>query len=231
MTADGVRIELALHASAGDATQLQRYFKTAAGQYGEGDVFIGVRVPVIRSVLRAHPSISPEDVDELFASDIHEHRMAAALSLVKQYPTDKERVFLQYLAALRRGRINNWDLVDCSAEFILGEWYFDRDRRPLVALASSGSIWERRVSIIATFGFIKRGDSSTTLEIASILLTDPHDLIQKAVGWMLREVGKRVSRDDLEAFLENNAARMPRTMLSYACEQLTPEHRTYYRAL
>jgi 3-methyladenine DNA glycosylase AlkD len=127
--------------------------------------------------------------------------------------------------------VDNWDLVDSSSEFLLGAWLVDRDRSVLDDLAASAVLWERRVAVLATFAFIKRGDASTTLELAARLLDDREDLMHKAVGWMLREVGKRVSRDALTGFLDEHAPRMPRTMLSYATEHLSPEERAAYRAL
>ena len=139
-----------------------------------------------------------------------------------------------YLAAAHRGSINNWDLVDTSAEYIVGEYLYSRPDSPLVRLdelALSENVWERRIAVLSTLAFIKHGDATMTLAIADILLTDPHDLIQKAVGWMLREVGKRVDRTELLAFLDSHAARMPRTMLSYAIEHLDPSDRARYRSL
>ena len=231
MTAQLLTHELARIASAETAAQLQRYFKTGPGEYGEGDIFIGVRVPAVRRVTRRFRDLSEADIDVLLDSDVHEHRFAALQLLVWRYASEPERVVGQFLGAMQRGRINNWDLVDSSAEYILGPWLFDRDRSLLIELAASDDVWERRIAIITTFGFIRRGDASTTLEIAGLLIGDRHDLIHKAVGWMLREVGKRVDAGILAAFLEENAHRMPRTMLSYAIEHLEPAERARLRAL
>lgn len=231
MTAQLLTHELARIASAETAAQLQRYFKTGPGEYGEGDIFIGVRVPEVRRVTRRFRDLDEADIDALLDSDVHEHRFAALQLLVWRYASEPERVVGQFLGAMERGRINNWDLVDSSAEYILGPWLFDRDRSLLIGLAASDDVWERRIAIITTFGFIRRGDASTTLEVAGLLIGDRHDLIHKAVGWMLREVGKRVDAGILAAFLEENAHRMPRTMLSYAIEHLEPAERARLRAL
>ncbi|HEX7835026.1 MAG TPA: DNA alkylation repair protein, partial [Pseudolysinimonas sp.] len=215
-TAEDVRAGLAAAADSGDAVFLQRFFKTGPREYGEGDVFIGVRVPATRSVVRRFRGLPPagldyDEIDELLDSPVHEHRLAGALLLVARYPKDPDTVFDRYLAAVRRGRINNWDLVDSSSEFIVGEHLRDRDRGLLDELAASGSLWQRRVAVLATFAFIKHGDPSTTFALAERLLTDREDLMHKAVGWMLREVGKRVSREQLAGFLDAHAAAMPRT--------------------
>jgi 3-methyladenine DNA glycosylase AlkD len=235
-TAQDVRAALAEAADSTDAEFLQRFFKTGPGEYGAGDVFIGVRVPATRAVVRRFRGVPPggldyDEIDALLDDPVHEHRLAGALLLVALYKKDPDTVFERYLAAVRRGRINNWDLVDSSAEFIVGEHLYDRDRSLLDELAASGSLWERRVAVLATFQFIKKGDPSTTLVLAERLLSDPEDLIHKSTGWMLREIGKRVSRDQLTGFLDAHAAAMPRTMLSYATEHLDPEERARYRAM
>jgi 3-methyladenine DNA glycosylase AlkD len=234
--AEDVREALAEAADSGDAVFLQRFFKTGPGEYGEGDVFIGVRVPATRAVVRRFRGLPPagldyDEIDALLDSPVHEHRLAGALLLVARYGKDPDAVFGRYLAAVRRGRLNNWDLVDASAEYIVGEHLQDRDRSLLDELAASGSLWERRVAMLATFAFIKAGDPSTTLALAERLLSDPEDLIHKSTGWMLREVGKRVSREALTGFLDAHAAAMPRTMLSYATEHLSPDERARYRAM
>ena len=213
------------------ASGLSRFFKTGPGQYGEGDLFLGLTVPVTRKIVAGFRDLPLSEITTLLDSPIHEHRFAGLLILVAQYRASPASVADYYLAAVRRQRVNNWDLVDCSAEFILGECLFDRPRDVLFTLAESSSIWERRVAMISTFGFIKHGDASTTLAIAVVLAGDRHDLIQKAVGWMLREVGKRVDPDLLTGFLDEHAASLSRTSLSYACEHLTAEQRLHYRAL
>ena len=239
-TAADVQAALAERADPVDAVHLQRFFKTGPGQYGEGDVFIGVRVPATRSVVKGFVALPAGEVDELLDSAVHEHRLAALLILNAQFArasrprtadqAARERIVEQYLAAVRRGRVNNWDLVDSSAEYVLGAWLLDRPRDVLDALAASEVLWERRVALLATFAFIKSGDPTTTLTLSERLLADRADLIQKAVGWMLREVGKRVDRAVLLDFLERYAPRMGRTALSYATEHLDPETRARLRA-
>ena len=228
-----VRAALAEYADPADAVHLQRFFKTGAGQYGEGDVFLGVRVPATRSVVKRFRDLELPEIDALLDDAEHEHRLAGVLLLVERYRAEPEAVFDIYLAAVARGRVNNWDLVDSSAEFIVGPEV--RSGRVPAALlddlAASPLLWERRVAVLATFDFIKHGDPGPTLHLAAALLSDREDLMQKAVGWMLREVGKRVSREVLTGFLDTHAAAMPRTMLSYAVEHLDPEDRARYRAM
>jgi 3-methyladenine DNA glycosylase AlkD len=237
-----VAVERALDAVASpdDARFLQRFFKTAEGQYGAGDVFVGVRVPQTRAVAKRFVDLPIAEVEVLLESAVHEHRLAGLLILCSQFtkassPSGRDDAVRQivadcYLKAVRRGRVNNWDLVDSSAEFLLGEYLVDRPRVLLFELARSESLWQRRVSMLSTFAFLKRGDASTTLHIADLLLADREDLIHKAVGWMLREVGKRVDRELLLAFLDTRAARMSRTALSYATEHLDPQLRADFRA-
>jgi 3-methyladenine DNA glycosylase AlkD len=238
-TAETVMSALAEVADPEDAKFLQRFFKTGPGQYGEGDVFIGVRVPQTRAVAKRFGTIDLGEVRRLLDSGVHEHRLAGLVILNRMFelasrprtgdPVQRERIAEFYLDAVLRGRVNNWDLVDSSAEFVLGEFLWAGPRDQLFELARSESLWERRVAVLSSFAFIKRGDASTTLELAEMLLDDREDLMHKAVGWMLREVGKRVDRATLLEFLDANAPRMPRTMLSYATEHLTPEQRLDYR--
>ncbi|MEO5921913.1 MAG: DNA alkylation repair protein [Pseudolysinimonas sp.] len=237
-SAADVRAALAEAADADDAIFLQRFFKTGPGEYGEGDVFIGVRVPATRAVVKRFRALPPQgldydEIDALLDSPVHEHRLAGALLLVARYPKDPDHVFDRYLAAVGRGRLNNWDLVDASAEHIVGpQVRTGRTSGALLdELAASSDLWERRVAVLATFDFIKNGDAGPTLRLAEALLGDRQDLMHKAVGWMLREVGKRVSREQLTGFLDAHAAAMPRTMLSYATEHLEPADRARYRAM
>lgn len=234
MTARSVAAALDQVASPADAAQLQRYFKTGPGEYGEGDAFIGVRVPAMRKVAKRFRELDLDAIDELLDSEIHEHRACALLILGEQFErgiNDRAEIVERYLAALRRGRVNNWDLVDSSAGYILGTWLIGKDRDLLFDLATSESLWERRVAMIATSAFTWTGDPSATIELAERLLPDRADLIQKAVGWMLREVGKRVGRDVLTGFLDQHAAAMGRTALGYATEHLTLQERARYRAM
>jgi hypothetical protein len=239
-SAQQVKSALAAVANPDQALGAARYFKTGPGEYGEGDVFIGVRVPATRLAIKPFTALPPDEVQLLLDSPVHEHRFAGLLILVAQFQRaskpksfdDSERTRLHhfYLTAVRAGRVNNWDLVDSSAPTLLGEYLYDRDRGVLFELAASGILWERRAAVISTLGLIGRGDASTTLELASVLLADRADLMQKAVGWTLREVGKRVDRALLLGFLDAHAAEMGRTALSYATEHLAPELRAAYRA-
>jgi 3-methyladenine DNA glycosylase AlkD len=241
VTAHEIEEALAAVADRETAKNSQRFFKTGKGQYGAGDVFIGVRVPDTRRIAKDFVDLSPADLNDLLDSPVHEHRFAALIVMVAQFQrasrpasrddAERDRLAEFYLSAMRRGRINNWDLVDCSAEYILGEYLYDRPRDQLLRLARSGVVWQRRIAIISTYAFIKHGDASTTLEVAEALLDDKHDLIHKAVGWMLREVGKRVDRQLLINFLTSHAKRMPRVTMSYATEHFEHTDRVYYRSL
>ncbi len=235
MRAEDVKSDLAKVASDEYARALARFFQTGPGGYGEGDIFIGVRVPDNRKVCRAYKSLPLAEVQKLLKSRVHEHRLAAVIILNEQFrradPAGRMEIYSLYMAALRQGYINNWDIVDTSAGHIVGEYLRDTDRSELVRLAQSEKLWERRVAIIATSAYIGTADGSTTLELAKLLLNDGHDLIHKAVGWMLREVGKRVDEVLLTGFLDEYAAEMPRTMLRYACERLSPAQRAHYYKL
>jgi 3-methyladenine DNA glycosylase AlkD len=222
---------LAAQATPARVATLSGFYKTGPGEYGQGDVFIGLTVPISRGVAREFVELPLDQVEILLASEVHEHRFVGLVILVSRYPGQPVEIADFYLTSVRADRVNNWDLVDCSAEFILGEYLYERPREVLFELAAHDSLWQRRVAMISTFGFIKHGDASTALEIALILLPDKQDLIRKAVGWMLREVGKRVDRALLIEFLDEHAAQMARTTLSYATEHLTPEQRIHYRSL
>lgn len=239
-TAQAVRTALAEVADPADAIHLQRFFKTGPGEYGEGDVFVGVRVPVTRAIAKRFADLPLTEIDTLLDSPVHEERLAALIILdIRFAAANKPRtldiaaqreIVDRYLAAVRRGRVNNWDLVDVSAEHIIGPWLRERPRDLLFQLAAADSLWERRVALLSTFAFIKAGDATTTFALAELLLDDRRDLIQKALGWMLREVGKRIDQSLLTGFLDANAARMGRTALSYATEHLDPALRAHYRA-
>ncbi|SFN67953.1 DNA alkylation repair protein [Mycetocola miduiensis] len=239
--ATDVKDALAAVASAERAAGSARFFKTGPGEYGEGDVFLGVTVPDTRRVVKRFVDLPLAEIDALLDSPVHEHRLAALLILVAQFErasasrTRNESVRRElaafYLAAVRHGSVNNWDLVDSSAPTLLGGYLLDRPRDVLFELASSEVLWQRRVAVLATFGFINASDASTTLELAERLLDDRADLMQKAVGWMLREVGKRVGREVLTGFLDMHAASLGRTALSYATEHLPAEERARYRAM
>lgn len=211
------------------AKVLQRFFKTGPGDYGEGDVFAGLKVPQCRKIAKEFDNIELIEVQELLNSKIHEERLIALVIINrKAKKADEEeltRLYKFYLA--NTSRINNWDLVDVSAEHVVGRYLFDKDKTPLYKLAESDSLWERRIAVLATFYFIRKNSFEDTLKIIELLLKDKHDLIQKACGWMLREIGKR----DIEAeenFLKQHYKKMPRTMLRYAIERFPEEIRTAY---
>ncbi|MBP5520846.1 MAG: DNA alkylation repair protein [Bacteroidales bacterium] len=209
---------------------LSRFFKTGPGQYGEGDMFLGIKVPVTREVVKAcWRETSMDHIEECIASEFHELRLAALLTLVQIFHSKKaQRQECVDFYLSHTGRINNWDLVDLSCYPLLGEWLLDKDRSLLYTLARQGkTIWEQRIGIVSTMTFIRHGQLDDTFAIADILLHHPHDLIQKAVGWLLREAGKR-DKDALTAFLEGRYASMPRTMLRYAIEKFPQEERKQY---
>jgi 3-methyladenine DNA glycosylase AlkD len=208
------------------------FFKTGPGQYAEGDKFLGLTVPSIRVVAREYQAIPLADARKLLKSEWHEERLLALLILVRQYQrgdeVHRDAVHALYLAHTRY--INNWDLVDLSAEHIVGPHLTGKQRALLVRLAKSKDLWERRIAMLATFAYIKRKEFEDALRIATILLDDEHDLIHKAVGWMLREIGNRDQAVE-EAFLKKHAHRMPRTMLRYAIEKFPEPLRKRYLAM
>jgi 3-methyladenine DNA glycosylase AlkD len=224
-----IRAALGEYADPRRAAVSRSYFKTGPGEYGEGDVFLGVRAPDMRRLAAAHREITFGEIRDLLTSPVHEERLLALLVLVGKYSRanerEKKRIFDFYLR--HRKRVNNWDLVDLSAPHIVGDFLADRDRVVLYDLAKSKNLWDRRIAVIATLHFIRRGDSSSTLGISRILLLDKEDLIHKAVGWMLREVGKKDPRA-AEAFLREHCRVMPRTMLRYAIEKFPEAKRRRY---
>ncbi|MGW4367758.1 DNA alkylation repair protein [Nocardia takedensis] len=242
MTATAARVATALAevADVEDARNLGRFFKTGPGEYGEGDVFLGVRVPATRAVAKRFADLPLAEIDVLLDSAVHEHRLAGLVILNARFAKAARPRTLDldaqaemarfYLDAVYRGRVNNWDLVDVSAENVLGPWLLDRPRDVLFELARADSLWQRRVALLTTFAFIKAGDASTTFALAEELFDDRRDLIQKALGWMLREVGKRVDPALLTGFLDEHAPALGRTALSYATEHLDPARRAAYRA-
>jgi 3-methyladenine DNA glycosylase AlkD len=229
MTATEIQQKLASLADPRRAEVSRRFFKTGPGEYGEGDIFHGIAVPLLRSLCREYQDISVAEAERLLASPFHEDRLLALLLLVRRFTRGdtaiREKIYRLYLKKTKY--INNWDLVDSSAGDIIGAYLWERDREPLYRLAVSPGLWERRIAIIATYYFIKRGDFQDTLNIAEMLLGDREDLIHKGVGWMLREVGNR-DRETEEGFLREHYRQMPRTMLRYAIEKFPEEKRQRY---
>ena len=211
------------------AARLQKYFKTGEGEYGEGDIFLGLRVPIVRKLAKKYRALSIRETSDFLSSQLHEERLFSLFLLVyifrRGHENDKQKIFKIYLNNMRF--INNWDLVDASAGHIVGGYLFDRDKKPIYNLARSKSLWERRISIMATSFFIYHNDFVDALNISEILLKDKEDLIHKAVGWMLREIGNR----DLaleENFLKKHYKSMPRAMLRYAIEKFPKGKRKNY---
>ena len=207
-----------------------RFFKMAEGDYGAGDIFIGVTVPEQRTIAKKYIDLSLFDVEQLLQSPKHEFRLTALILLVEKYEkgsdAEKKKIHVLYLKNIKW--INNWDLVDLSAGYLVGDYLRARDKTLLAKLAKSKSLWERRIAIVATYSYIKDGLEEETFRVAELLLDDDHDLIHKAVGWMLREVGKRCGQETEEVFLKKNYARMPRTMLRYAIERFPEKLRAAY---
>lgn len=231
MSVETIRKDLQDLATAERAEKSKRYFRTGPGEYGEGDQFIGVSAPDLRRLTRIHRECSVGDVVKLLASPIHEERHLAAMLLTEKYrrarADEKMKIFEFYVSHL--DRINNWDIVDCSAPKLVGIHLLTntRERKRLDRWARAKSLWTRRIAIVATQTLIKNDEFDDTLRIATVLLRDKEDLIHKAVGWMLREVGKRDLAVE-EGFLKRHYGEMPRTMLRYAIEKLSPEHRKAY---
>ncbi len=211
------------------AAHSQRFFKTGPGEYGEGDCFLGIRVPALRRLVRPHLDTPLAEILTLLHSPWHEERLLALLLMVARF----KRGNLQERSALHQGyldhtdSINNWDLVDCSAPTLVGAYLQDRDREILRDLAVSASLWERRIAMLATWHFIRQGDFTDCFAVSTLLLKDKHDLIHKAVGWMLREVGKKDAAAE-ERFLQQHYRQMPRTMLRYAIERMPEARRKDY---
>lgn len=228
-TLGALRRALRAEADADDAANLQRFFKTGPGQYGEGDRFLGLRVPALRRLARAYRDLPVDDALTLLQSKWHEERLLGLLLLVGHYgrggPADKQRVYDAYLGHTRH--VNSWDLVDASAEHIVGPHVGPERMEILERLARSPDLWERRIAMIATFHWIKKNEFAPALRVATLLVADRHDLIHKAVGWMLREVGKR-DRATEERFLREHYRTMPRTALRYAIEHFPERDRRRY---
>ena len=224
---DEIKKELDSKANKEKSLIYARFFKTNKGQYGEGDIFIGLTVPEQRNLAKKYIDLNFKDLEQLLSNKIHEYRLTGLLILVYKYQKNdnKKEIFDFYLKNIHAS--NNWDLVDCISDKIIGKYLIDKDKKLLYDFANSNNLWKKRISIVSTFEFIKNNKFEDTLNISEILLKDSHDLIHKAVGWMLREVGKR-NQDLLESFLKKHSKEMPRTMLRYAIEKFDEEKRQYY---
>jgi 3-methyladenine DNA glycosylase AlkD len=229
MSAQEIRNKLQKFANREKAKILQGFFKTGPREYGEGDVFLGITVPVLRKLTKEYDGVPVNDALQLLQSSVHEERLLALLLLIRAYSKGddvlKKNIYNLYLKNARY--INNWDLVDLSAPNIVGAYLLDRSRKPLYTLAKSRDLWKRRIAILSTFAFIRQNEFSDTLRISGMLIADDHDLIHKTVGWMLREVGNR-DRSVEEKFLQRHYKAMPRTMLRYAIEKFPEEKRQNY---
>ncbi len=207
----------------------QRFFKTGKGEYGEGDIFIGLTVPEQRSLAKKYADLQFSEVKKLLSSKVHEYRLTGFLILVYKFEKadekEKKEIIDFYLKNIQYA--NNWDLIDCVADKILGKYLIGKDKKILYEFAESGNLWKKRIAIISTFEFIKNNRFEDTLKISEILLKDSHDLIHKSVGWMLREIGKRDIKKE-EEFLRKNYKKMPRTMLRYAIERFDENKKFFY---
>ncbi len=211
------------------AEHSQRFFKTGEGEYGHGDKFLGIRVPILRKTVKLFQGTTILEIKNLLKSEYHEVRLFSLLLLVNQFSgageDKKEKIYNLYLKHTQY--INSWDLVDSSAYYIVGVWLIDKDRSVLYELAHSKQLWERRIAIMSTFWFIKNGQFSDAIKLSKILINDPEDLIHKAVGWMLREIGNRDLKVE-EKYLQKHYKKMPRTMLRYSIEKFSKERRQAY---
>lgn len=229
MTAKEIQKELETYSTPEKKEFLPYFFKTGKGQYGEGDIFLGVVVPDTRKVAKKYKAIAFSEITKLLESGIHECRLCALLILVERFKKAKEEerkeIYNFYLSNTRY--INNWDLVDLSTRDIVGEYLVDKDRKDLYRLADSPLLWEQRIAVISTYTFIRQNDFKDILALSERLLNHKHDLMHKATGWMLREAGKR-DKQVLTAFLDKHYKVMPRTMLRYSIEKLSPEERAHY---
>ncbi|MCL1942073.1 MAG: DNA alkylation repair protein [Candidatus Azobacteroides sp.] len=229
MIASDVKIQLINIADEKKVSILQRFFKTGKGEYGEGDKFLGILVPLIRVVAKQNKEIGMTEIISLLKDPWHECRLCALLILTEKFKKAEETLRRQiYEVYLNHTTyINNWDLVDLSCRDIVGEYLIDKDRSPLYQLSGSKNLWEQRIAIVSTFAFIRRNDLNDTFLLSEKLLEHKHDLIHKAVGWMLREAGKK-DEDRLTQFLQKHYTRMPRTMLRYAIEKFPEEKRAFF---
>lgn len=207
------------------AKSSQGFFKTGPGEYGQGDIFWGIRVPEQREVAKKYKDLPLKEVEKLLQDKVHEVRLTALFILRYQFKTNPDEVYKIYMRNAKK--CNNWDLVDSSAPYISGPYLLDKDRKVLYKFAKSKNLWEKRIAIISTFAFIRENDFGDALKLAEILLNDEHDLMHKAIGWMLREVGNRNLAVE-EKFLKKHYQKMPRTMLRYAIEKFSPSKKRFY---
>jgi len=229
MSLNEIRKEIAKQKNPAQAMVLQRFFKTGKGEYGEGDVFFGIKVPEQRKIAKQFKYLSLDDLKTLIHSKVHEERLISAFILVDKYKSGdekKNKIIFDFYLKNRKG-INNWDLVDLSAPKIVGAYLIDKEKDLLYKFAHSKDLWEKRISIISTQTFIREHFFEDTLNISEILIQDKHDLIHKAVGWMLREIGNRDLETE-EEFLKKFYKKMPRTMLRYAIEKFPEQKRINY---
>ena len=229
MSLKNLREILKKHANPAQTKIHLRFFKTGKGEYGEGDKFLGIKVPVSRQIAKEFKDLSLDDIQDLLNSKIHEERLIALFILTEQYRKgdEEKKKFIYNFYLKNTKQVNNWDLVDLSAERIIGAYLLDKDKQILFKLAQSKNLWERRIAVISTFNFIRNGIYDATVEISDILLNDDHDLIHKAVGWMLREIGNRNLSAE-ESYLKKHYKNMPRTMLRYAIEKFPEKKRQAY---
>lgn len=229
MTAKDIQLELTEYSTPQKKEFLPYFFKTGKGQYGEGDKFLGVVVPDTRKVAKKYKELPFSEIENLLNNEYHECRLCALLILVERFKKaseeDRKKIFDFYLA--HTNRINNWDLVDLSAKDIVGEYLIDKNRSVLYDLVKSQLLWDQRIAIVSTYAFIRRGDLYDTFLLSEKLLDHKHDLMHKAAGWMLREMGKK-DLNMLRAFLDNHHKQMPRTMLRYSIEKLDKSERAHY---
>jgi len=225
MNLQNLKSELSALAQPSRIQQAQYFFKTQPGQYSAHDQFLGIPVPTLRIMSKKYTNLPLSDISELLHSSFNEERLLALFILVHQFKNNSKKMYDFYLTHLEH--VNNWNLVDSSAHLIVGAYIFNNPSDILYTLAQSQNLWERRIAIVATWYFIKQNQHQHTIDIATLLLHDTHDLIHKATGWMLREMGKR-DKQSLIQFLDTHARTMPRTMLRYALEKLTPEEKILY---
>lgn len=220
--------ELESLANTKKAKKLQGFFKTGPGQYGESDIFLGIVVPEQRKIAKKYFNLNLDEIQQLLDSRIHEHRLSGLFILISKYKKtkgkDREDIFDFYMHNAKKGNIDNWDLVDLSAPNIVGDFLEKKNKGELYTLAKSENLWEKRIAILSTFHFIRQNQFDDTLKLSELLLKDKHDLIHKAVGWMLREVGKR-DKQVLTSFLNKHYKNMPRTMLRYSIEKFDDSER------